>query len=197
MNTSTPTMTSLLAELMTIGAIPEALRSIMNGERESLWPFNFANSGALGAERFFFWYIAHMLREPTIYLRERDLTYFGVEEWPNPQIACVNGEGEVPFLYKLTLSNVGALADVSRELLVLLDFLHRTTGSGLGTSPPTRGGPSVAASGLRFDIKDSRRYRYNTRRIGEAFWIERADAGRISSVGGVNLTSLSHSGFNR
>ncbi len=149
----------------------------------------------------------------TIYIREPDLTYFRVEEWEKaPTLECYIGEGEQPFLYGVLPRGDGKgkkQPELYIALVKLVEFLHRTTGTGLGIMKdvffPDAAGSEVKAtvasllgkfgpgkpppkpSGLQYDLKIGRRYRYSTRTIGEVLWIERVELGRQRSAGGPPL----------
>lgn len=136
-----------------------------------------------------------------ICLREQDLSFLSVERWkPRPAVTYVAWEGELPFLYQVTLpdhppnSTEQTTNNNSILMLYIAEVLHRATGSGLGFTGKTNP-PNIPQKGLYFDLRIARRFRYNTYKFRNVTWIERAESGRRSSVpvvnpGGSNLLPI-------
>jgi hypothetical protein len=132
------------------------------------WTTDNLKLGQLGAQRLTFRAIAEPLLPSTFFVRERELSYFGIEEWdPVPRIECIAGKGETACIY-----SVGATADVKpvslREIFPLVDFVTSTTGAGVGIVGDTKETPS----GIRTDLETGRRARI---RVMSFFMLKYAD----------------------
>jgi hypothetical protein len=144
----------------------------------------------------------------TLFLRERDYSYFGAQRWlSNPPASlkdsrisletspgCVEFEGEIPILYlvKAHINGGGpAPTSISSSFLSLVDFVTKTTGSGLGIMFAGDFGVSPLGFGAT-DLRTGRRIRYAVRKfdgshgvsIQSAFWVERIASGRGPGIPG-------------
>lgn len=131
--------------------------------------------------------------------RERDFSYFAVEEWApllreyfrmEYAVKCVGFEGEIPCLYSLCQANgqpreTPVNTRVFLAFLGLVDFVAKRTGSGLAiflAAAPT--------SQTATDLRTGRRVRYLVRRLPDQddsgdgsgyYWFERTESGLSGS----------------
>jgi len=130
-----------------------------------------------------------------IAFRERDFSYFSVEDWGNVgtsgkyTVKCVHFEGEIPFLYSVVpnsgLKVISTQSPTFPSFLGLVDFVAERTGSGLAVlldAPPT----SQSAT----DLRTGRRVRYQVSKLpkqkagpnGEYYyWFQRTESGASGS----------------
>jgi hypothetical protein len=118
-----------------------------------------------------------------IYLREREISYFEVEDWPGMELTCVPFEGEIPCLYlvrSMPVAGPAVAAKVTLDFLSVVDFVFRTTGAGVGVA--LKKAPS---SQLSTDLKTGRRVRYRVDKFPgkgaqkvDLYWVERVETGR-------------------
>jgi hypothetical protein len=139
-----------------------------------------------------------------IYLRERDLTCFGLDLWADDEayakIRCLPFEGEIPCLYFIRIvPATGAPAPEARitpTLLSILEFVTRKTGGGVGIALS-----ATPQSQLATDVRTGRRVRYKITKFAGAdpaavkqglppdvYWLERTETGRSgNSLGGAAM----------
>jgi hypothetical protein len=126
------------------------------------------------------------LKNVGVCFRERDLSYFGLEDCPSLQVTCVPFEGEIPALYSIT-PPVGAFqayaaSALPASFLSLVDFVAGATGSGVGIALT---GDLVSKEAT--DLQTGRRVRYRytkaARMYGGAplYWVERTESGQSES----------------
>lgn len=172
-----------------------------------------------GMDPFLFWVLAlPVVSAEPIYLRERDLSYFRVEDWPKDvrlTMSCILFDGDIPCLYSISVPSsqsdslppaapggcepsaptppnedfsggVVPPIPLSLGLLSLVDFVSRTTGSGVGL---VRKAP-VPGSTVKTDLRTGRGIRYRITKFPQdasdlLYWVERSESGRSrGSLGG-------------
>jgi hypothetical protein len=163
--------------------------------------------GQSGFDRVMFRAIAGAVIDRGFYLRERELSYFGVEDWERPPIIrCVVGKGEVTCLYSVCAKEEISGIPMS-DIFPLVDFVFSTMGAGVGILVDYGGSPTNAATPSRVatDLRTGRRGRIRVTQLfsrapppsrselpagsgpdgdaGDPFisWVERTEAGRGSS----------------
>jgi len=126
----------------------------------------------------------------TIGFRERDFSYFAVEDWGPPHFTpeCVKFQGEIPCLYVIRHPGSSAQTpptDIPPSFFTLVDYVAQTTGSGLGIRVT---GDPLETTNLRTDLRTGLRVRYRftpvPREGGGApkyYWVERTESGRGGS----------------
>jgi hypothetical protein len=161
-------------------------------DRASAFVREMVKPGRAGVDGLAFWLLARALRGQVIALREPDLCFWGVEDWAEkcffataPVIECVRGEGEIPCLYCVSIpGNASPTEEPPGAFYTLVDFVARTTGSGVGIE--TR---FVKLTLPRSHVQgpDGKRVRYRTRRLAKRtidqsetsiHWVEHAELGR-------------------
>lgn len=172
------------------------------------WMIQSRPGGGNSLDALLFLMLARQARasiEATIFLRERELSYFGVEDWPDNWYAgtrgeegefktitrCVAFEGEIPCLYAVQLvvpvrGSDSFLKQAEPSFLSLVDFVSSTTGAGIGIKLASTLPTLLGAA----DLKTGRRIRYRLTRVKATsettsiYWIERMEVGRGRRAGG-------------
>jgi len=125
-----------------------------------------------------------------ICLRERDLSYFGFEEFDGITVSCVPFEGEIPVVYSITRNDKNVPrtnSDLPPSFFAFVDFISATTGSGVVIPRADSENAQSVASSLATDLQTGRRVRYrftkSSKRWSDAplYLVERTEAGRTDN----------------